>query len=117
MQFDLARLKQLGDLGTDEGRQWLLEVVDAYIADTRAKYDEMAAALNQRNSVLVQALAHEQKGVSAMLGAEVMAGHFRAIEDGPGNQPVVRDHLSEILASLDQLHSEIHVLTSSPPSK
>ncbi len=117
MQFDLARLKLLGDLGTDEGRQWLLEVVDAYVVDTRAKHEMIVAALNQQNAALVRALAHEQKGVSAMLGAEGVAGHFQAIEEGSGSSPVVRAHLSEILASLDRLDGEIHALTSTSPSE
>jgi HPt (histidine-containing phosphotransfer) domain-containing protein len=117
VQFDLARLRLLGDLGTDEGRQWLLEVVDAYIVDTRTRYAQVMTALERENPALVQALAHQQKGVSAMLGAEGPAGHFRAIEECPGDRAVVHSHLSAILEALDRLDDEIQVLTASPPSE
>ena len=117
MQFDLERLTLLGDPGTDDGRRWLLEMVGAYIVDTRANHAQMASALDQQNEALVRALAHQQKGVSAMLGADVVAGHFQAIEEAPDDPPAVRGHLSAILAALDQLDSEIHALTASPPSE
>lgn len=117
MQFDLARLKLLGDPETDEGRHWLLEVVDAYIVDTRARYAQVVAALDRQNSALVRAMAHQQKGVSAMLGAEVLAGHFQAIEECPGDRTAVHAHLSAILEALDRLDGEIHMLTASSPSE
>jgi HPt (histidine-containing phosphotransfer) domain-containing protein len=112
VQFDLARLKLLADPETDEGRQWLLEVVDAYIVDTRARYAQVVTAIDRQNSALVQAMAHQQKGVSAMLGAEVLAGHFQAIEECPGDRAVVQSHLSAILEALDRLDDEIHMLTA-----
>ena len=117
MQFDLARLKLLGNLETDEGRQWLLEVVDAYIVDTRSRHSQVMAALEGENPALVRALAHQQKGVSAMLGVEGLAGHFQAIEECPGDRAVVHAHLSDILEALDRVDGEIHVLTASAPSE
>ncbi len=117
MQFNLSRLKLLGDVGTDEGRQWLLEVVDAYVVDTRVRSAQVAAALERADHPLVRALAHQQKGVSAMLGAEGMAGHFQAIEERPDDGSTVRGHLTAILTGLDRLRGEIDRLTAPAISK
>jgi HPt (histidine-containing phosphotransfer) domain-containing protein len=117
VQFDPARLKLLGDLETTEGRQWLLEVVDAYIVDTRARHAQVVTALDRKNPDLIQALAHQQKGVSAMLGAEGLAGHFQAIEACPGDPAVVQAHLSAVLEALDRLHGEIDELTATAQSE
>jgi len=117
VQFDLARLKLLGNLETDEGRQWLLEVVDAYIVDTRARHSQVMTALDRENPALVRALAHQQKGVSAMLGVEGLAVHFQAIEECPGDQAVVHAHLSAILEALERIDGEIHELTASSSSE
>lgn len=112
MQCDLARLKLLGDLETAEGRQWLLEVVDAYVVDTRARHTQVVTALDRENTDLVRALAHQQKGVSAMLGATVLAGHFQAIEESPGDEAVVHAHLAAVLDALERFNGEIHALTA-----
>lgn len=112
MQLDFSRLRQLGDDGTSEGRKWLLEVVDAYVADTRARLAEVQAAVESANQDVVRALAHQQKGVSAMLGAVGMARRFEAIEQRAGDQAVVRSHLSAIRAALDRLRDEVDRLTS-----
>jgi len=104
-------------MGTRDGRRWLLEVVDAYVVDTRSRSAQVAAALDQADAPLVRVLAHQQKGVSAMLGAEAMAGHFQAIEERPEDEATVRGHLSAILRALDRLHVEVDLLTASSPSE
>lgn len=110
MQLDFSRLQLLGDPGTDQGRQWLLEVVDAFVVDARVKHARLARASAERDVDTVRRLAHEEKGVSAMLGAREVAGLFEAIESSPEDRTLVVCHLSAILPALEGVDREIRAL-------
>lgn len=117
MQLDPARLRLLGDPTTSEGRHWLVELVHAYVLDTRAKHSRLAMAVEQGDASQIKLLAHEQKGVSGMMGAGDVAEHFRSIEEGAADRAIVNDHLSAIQQALDQLDDEVHALVGSSRSE
>jgi HPt (histidine-containing phosphotransfer) domain-containing protein len=115
VELDPARLGLLGDLGTPEGRQAVIDLFEAYLNDTRSKLSQLAAALEQGDAARVKALAHEQKGASGMVGATRLAGHFAAIEQSPGSHPEVGRHLALIGPALERLGENLNALLHAPP--
>lgn len=104
VDLDLNRIRVLADSRFEDGRRQLSELFDAYAADTRERVSESRAALASGDLACVRALAHAQKGASAMVGARVLAECFAAVEcrwQDPDAVAAALDAVEPALASLD----------------
>ncbi|HBB32937.1 MAG TPA: histidine kinase [Cyanobacteria bacterium UBA8803] len=79
-ESDAIDLKNLKDLAGEGANEFIIEVIDSYLAETPQLLRSLNKALEQGNAELLQRSAHSLKSSSALLGANTLSQFGKTLE-------------------------------------
>lgn len=78
--IDLAIVDNLIDLGGDDGKDFLKEIIDLYVKQYPELFESIKSSAGKNDTVTMYQSAHALKGASLNIGAKVLASVCKEIE-------------------------------------
>jgi HPt (histidine-containing phosphotransfer) domain-containing protein len=78
--IDLAIIDNLIDLGGDDGKDFLKEIIDLYIQQYPELFESIKSSSEKNEAVIMFQSAHALKGASLNIGAKELASLCKQIE-------------------------------------
>ncbi|HTI73064.1 MAG TPA: Hpt domain-containing protein [Candidatus Limnocylindria bacterium] len=107
----------LATLASELGSESVVELIEAYLADTPARLDEIAQMMASGDQTALRRAAHSLKGSSSIFGVHAiekaaLALEIAAANGDKSNQPALFARLTELYpavqAELQQAVAEFH---------
>lgn len=108
--IDPQAIATLRELAADDPN-FLRDLIDVFLADTPARFDELARAIGDRDAELLIRAAHSIKGSAGNFGATALAalawelekaGRAAAFPDAATRLPAAREEYDRVAAALRQ---------------
>jgi HPt (histidine-containing phosphotransfer) domain-containing protein len=100
--IDLSIVQNLIDLGGDDGKDFLKEIIDLYIQQYPELFNNIKNGAKSGDAVLMYQSAHALKGASLNVGAKEMADLCKQIEL-KGKEGVMTG-IPELIANLETVY-------------
>lgn len=100
--IDFSVIQNLIDLGGDDGKDFLKEIINLYIEQYPELFNSMKSNAENNNSVEMYQSAHALKGASLNIGAKEIASLCKQIEfKGKANDMT---QINDLIKSLEEVY-------------